>query len=123
MFNNFDVHRVLVNPGSTADLLQLPAFRQMNISFDRLSSTGRILSEFNWATIVKMGNIALPIKARLVVQQVLFSIVKDLGPYSAIVGRAWLHGMKVVPLTYHQMISYLSSVGQIDLLSNQLATR
>ena len=30
--NGFDVHRVLVDPGSVADLLQLPAFRQMNLS-------------------------------------------------------------------------------------------
>ena len=42
--NNFNVHRVLVDLGSVADLLQLPAFRQMNFSFNRLSSTGRILS-------------------------------------------------------------------------------
>ena len=25
--NDFDVHRVLVDPGSTSDMLQLPAFR------------------------------------------------------------------------------------------------
>ena len=45
--NNFDVHKVLVDPGSASDLLQLPAFRQMNISFDRLSLVSRILSGFN----------------------------------------------------------------------------
>ena len=60
----------------------------MNISFDRLSSAGRILSGFNGATIVTMGDIALPVKAVLVVQHVLFSVVKDLGPYNAIVGQA-----------------------------------
>ena len=65
--NDFDVHRVLVDHGSVDDLLQLPAFKQMNISFDRLSSAGRILSGFNWATIV-MGDIALPVKAGPVVQ-------------------------------------------------------
>ena len=80
------MHRVLVDPSSAADLLQLPAFRQMNISFDKLSSAGRILSGFNGATIVTMGDIALPVKAGLVVQQVLFSVVEDLGPYNAIVG-------------------------------------
>ena len=95
--NDFDVHRVLVDPVSAIDLLQLPAFRQMNISFDRLSSVGRILSGFNRATIVTMGDIALLVKAGSVVQQVLFSIVEDLGPYNAIVGRAWLYAMKAVP--------------------------
>ena len=120
--NDFDVHKVLVDPGSATDLLQLLAFMQMNISFDGLSSASRILSEFNKATTVTMGDIALPVKARPVVQQVLFSIVEDLGPYNAIVDRAWLHAMKVVPSTYHQMINYLTSVGKINLLSIQLSS-
>ena len=70
-----------------------------------------------------MGDIALPVKVGPVVQQVLFSVVEDLGPYNAIVSQAWLHAMKVVLLTYHQMISYLTSVGKIDLLSSQLVAR
>ena len=86
--NDFNVHRVLVDPGSAIDLLQLAAFRHMNISFNRLCSTDRILSRFNGATIVMMGDIAFLIKAGPVVQHALFSIVKDLGPYNAIVGRA-----------------------------------
>ena len=32
--NNFDVHRVLVDPGSAADLLHLPAFQQMKVPLD-----------------------------------------------------------------------------------------
>ena len=117
------MHRVLVDPGKAVDLLQLPAFRQTNISFDMLSSASRILSGFNGATTVMIGDIALPVKAGPVVQQVLFSVVEDLGSYNAIVGLSWLHAMKVVPLTYHQMINYLTSVGQIDVLSSQLAAR
>ena len=35
--NNFDVQRVLVDLGSAADLLQLPAFRQMKVPLDKLS--------------------------------------------------------------------------------------
>ena len=95
----------------------------MDISFDRLSLTCGILSGFNEATTVTMGDIALPVKAGSVVQQVLFSFVEDLGPYNAIVGRAWLHVMKVVPSSYHQMTNYLTSVGQINLMSSQLAAR
>ena len=122
--NDFDVHKVPVNPSSVADLLQLPAFRQMNISFDMLSSACRILlSGFNGATTITMGDIDLPVKAGAAVQQVLFLVVEDLGPYNAIVRRAWLHAMKAVPSTYHQMINYLTSAEQIDLLSSQLAAR
>ena len=119
--NNFDVHKVLVDPGSVANLLQLPAFRQMKVPLDKLGSAGRILSRFNGATTLTMGDIALPVKAGSITQQVIFSVVEDLRPYNAIVGRSWLHVMKVVPSTYHQTVSYLTSAGQIDLLSNQLA--
>ena len=45
--NNFDVHRVVVDPGSAVDLLQLPAFKHMQMLLDKLSSAGRILSGFN----------------------------------------------------------------------------
>ena len=69
-----------------------------------------------------MGDIALSVKVGLVTQQVLLSVVEDLGSYNAIYGRAWLHAMKAVPSTYHQTISYLTNVGQIDLLSSQLAS-
>ena len=85
--NNFDVHRVLVDPGSATDLLQLPAFRHMKVPLDKLSSVGRILSGFNGATTLTVGDIAFPVKAGPVTQQVLFSVVEDLGPYNAIVGR------------------------------------
>ena len=114
--NNFDVHKVLVDPGSAVDLLQLLAFMQMKFLLDKLNSAGRILSGFNGATMLTMGDIALPVKAGPVTQQVLFSVVEDLGPYNAIIGRAWLHAMKAVPSTYHQTISYLTNTEQIDLL-------
>ena len=62
--NSFDVHRVLVDLGNAVDLLQLPAFRQMKLSSDMLNSTGRILSGFNKATIVTLGDVALLFKLR-----------------------------------------------------------
>ena len=119
--NRFDVHRVLVDSSIAIDLLQLPAFRQMQVPLDKLSSSGRILSGFNRATTLTLGDIALPVRAGPITQQVLFYVIKDLGPYNAIVGRHKMHAMKAVPSTYHQTISYLTSAGKVDLLSNQLA--
>ena len=121
--NNFDVHRVLVDPGSAADLLHLLAFQQMKVPLDHLSSARRILSRFNGATTLTVGDIVLSVKAGLVTQQVLFSVVEDLGPYNAIEGQALLHVMKAVPSTCHQTISYLTTSGQVDLQGSQLAAR
>ena len=86
--NSFDVHRVLIDPSSAADLLHLPAFKKMRVPLDHLSSPGRVMSGFNGATTLTVGDITFPIQAGLVFQQVLFSVVEDLGPYNAILGRA-----------------------------------
>ena len=118
--NDFDVHRVLIDPSSVANLLQLPTFKQMKLSLDVVNSAGRILSGFNGVTTVTLEDIAFPIKVGPVTQQVLFLIVEDLGPYNAIMGRVCLHSMKVIPSTYHQTVSYLTNTRQVDLLSSQL---
>ena len=121
--NNFDVHRVLVDPGSVVELLHLPAFKQMKVPLIHLSLAGRVLYGFNGATTLMVGDIALSVKAGPVTQQVLFSVVEDLGPYNAVVGRTWLHAMKAIPSTYRQTISYLTASGQVDLQGSQLAAR
>ena len=95
----------------------------MKLSLYVVNSAKQILYGFNGATIVTLGDAVLPVKAGPVTQQVLFPIVKDLGPYNAIIGRAWLHSMKAIPSTYHQMVIYLTNIGQVDLLSSQLAAR
>ena len=117
------MHRVLVDPGSAADLLHLPAFKEMRVLLDHFSSAGRVLSGFNRATTLTVRDISFPVQAGPVTQQVLFSVVEDLGPYNAILGWAWLHTMKAVPSTSHQTISYLTASGKVDLQGSQLAAR
>ena len=120
--NSFDVHKVLVDLGSVVNLLHFLAFKQMRVPLDHLSSAGRVLSGFNGATTLTVMDIAFPVRAGPVTEKVLFSVVEDLGPYNAILGRAWLHAMKAVPSTYHQTISYLTASEQVDLQESQLAT-
>ena len=121
--NGFKVHRILVDLGSTTDLLQLPAFNQMKLFLGMLNSVGRILSGFNEVTTTTLGDITLPIQEGPVTQSVLFSIVEDLGPYNWIVGQTWMHSMKAIPSTYHQTVNYLTNVGQVNLLSIKLGAR
>ena len=121
--NGFDVHKVLVDPSSADDLLHLPAFKQMRVPIDHFSSAGRVLSGFNGATTLTVGDIAFPVRAGPVAQHILFLVVEDLGPYNAILGQTWLHAMKAIPSTYHQTISYLTASGKGDLQGSHLAAR
>nr|CAN73207.1 hypothetical protein VITISV_009747 [Vitis vinifera] len=118
-----DVCKILIDLRNSTDLLQMSAYRQMGYSLSTLDNLDRILIGFNGASIVSMGDVILPIQASPVTLNVLFSIVEDLLPYNAIMGGVWLHKMKVISSTYHQMVSYLIEVKQVDLLDSQLAAR
>ena len=127
--NSFYVNRVLVDPSSAADLLQLLAFKQMKLSLGVVNSSKRILFGFNGATTITLGDVSIRVKAGPVTQQVLFSIIKDLGPFNAIMGGgggggvSLLHSMKIIPSTYHQTVNYLTNARQVDLLCNQLTAQ
>ena len=65
---SFDVHRVLVDPSGVADLLQLPAFYQINFSSGMLNPAGRILSGFNDAMTTTLRDVTLPIQVGPITQ-------------------------------------------------------
>ncbi|KAL6330050.1 hypothetical protein AAG906_039967 [Vitis piasezkii] len=98
---DFDVKRILVDPGSSADLLQVSVVKQMGFIPSSLENLGRMLSRFNDASTTSL----------------------DLSPFNAILGRTWLHNMKVIPSTYHQMVSFITHDGQVDLYGSQLTAR
>ena len=121
--SDFDVRRILVDPGSSIDLLQVSVIKQMGFSSSNLENPRWILSGFNGASTTSLGDIVLPVQADLVTLNMQFSVVEDLSLFNAILGRAWLHGMKSILSTYHQMVSYLTEDGQIDLYHSQLETQ
>ncbi|RVW21303.1 hypothetical protein CK203_110085 [Vitis vinifera] len=93
--------RILVDPGSSADLLQVSVIKQMGFIPSILENPGRILFGFNGASTTSL----------------------DLSPFNAILGRTWLHSMKVIPSTYHQVVSSITQNGQVDFYGSQLAAR
>ncbi|KAL6347244.1 hypothetical protein AAG906_013680 [Vitis piasezkii] len=90
------------------------AYKQMDHLTSTLKNPGRLLFRFNGDTTTSLGDVVLPIQADLVTLSMRCLVVDDLSPYNAIMGRAWLHKMKVIPYTYHQMDSFpLPRIDQI----------
>ncbi|RVX00457.1 hypothetical protein CK203_024527 [Vitis vinifera] len=77
----------------------------------------------NGSSTTSLGDIVLPVQAGPVTLNVQFSVVQELSPFNVILGCTWLHYMKAIPSTYHQMVSFLTNDGQIDLYGSQLAAR
>nr|CAN79633.1 hypothetical protein VITISV_038059 [Vitis vinifera] len=119
----FDVRRILVDPGSSTDLVQASVVGHMGHSLVGLENPGRILSGFNGSSTTSLGDIILPVQDGPVTLNVQFSVVQELSPFNVILGHTWLHYMKAIPSTYHQMVSFLTNEGQIDLYGSQLAAR
>lgn len=113
-FDGFDVRKILIDSRSFVHLLQMSAYGQMGYSSSVLENPDCILISFNGELTVSLGDVILPVQADLVTLNVHFSVVEDLSPYNAIMRRVWLHKMKVIASTYHQMVSYLTEAGQID---------
>lgn len=120
---DFDVRRILVDPGSFADFLQVSMIKQMGFIPSNLENLGRMLSGFNEASTTSLEDIILPIQIGSVTLNIQLSVVENLSPFNAILGRTWLHSMKVIPFTYHQMVNFITQDGQIDLYGSQLAAR
>ena len=117
------MRRVLIDPGSSVDLVQASVISHIGHNLTGLENSRRILSGFNGASTTSLGDIVLPVQAGVVTLNVLFSVVQDLSPFNVILGRTWLHYMKVIPSTYHQVVSFLTEDGQIDLYGSQLTAR
>ncbi|RVW27309.1 hypothetical protein CK203_107318 [Vitis vinifera] len=110
-------------PRLSADLVQASVIGHMGHSLAGLENPGRILSGFNGSSTTSLGDIILPVRAGPVTLNVQFSVVQELSPFNVILGRTWLHYMKAIPSTYHQMVSFLTNEGQTDLYGSQLAAR
>ena len=84
----FDVRRILVYSSSLANLLQMSAYRQVGYSPSALKNPGCLPSEFNGATTTSLGDVVLPVQVGRITLSVRFSVVDDISPYNAIMGRA-----------------------------------
>ena len=116
---DYNMHKVLVDNGSSADILYYPAFQQMGIDRERLISTNAPFVGFGGIRVLPLGAITLSVLVGDYPQQIAkdmtFLVVNCSSAYNAILGRPTLNLWKAVTSTYHLMIKFPTDYGVGEL--------
>lgn len=112
---NYRTKRILIDNGSSADILYLSAFEHMEIGKDKLQPTVVPLVEFTGDKLYPAGVIKLLVTARASPRQVTktvdFLVVDCSSTYNVIISRPMLNKLKVITSTYHLLMYFLTKEG------------
>ena len=124
---DYNVHRVLVDNGSSTDILYYPVFQQMEIDRARLIPTNALLIGFGGTRVFPLGAVTLLVTVDNYLQQitrdVTYLMVNYLSAYNGILGRPTLNSCKAATSTYHLMIKFPIEYGIGELRGDQMAAR
>ena len=124
---DYNMHRVLVDNGSSADILYYSAFQQMRIDREQLTLTNAPLVGFKRTRVFPLGVITLAMRAgdypQQITREVTFLVVDCSSAYNAILERPTLNSWKAVTSTYHLMIKFPMDYGVGELRGNEVAAR
>ncbi|XP_058217354.1 uncharacterized protein LOC131328425 [Rhododendron vialii] len=107
----FNVRHILVDQGSLAEVMYYSLFKYLKLPESDLRPSEVPLIGFNGAPIWPLGMITLPVRARSVTHDMEFVVVDVPSLYNAIVRRTWLHKMKAIASTYHQVVRFIGAYG------------
>uniref|UniRef100_A0A2N9G3J4 Uncharacterized protein n=1 Tax=Fagus sylvatica TaxID=28930 RepID=A0A2N9G3J4_FAGSY len=122
-FGEFDVKRILIDPGSSIEIMYESLFRGLGLEKKDLSHAEGPFSGFSGETVVPSGKVMINVRAGTVSSPTEFFILNAFSPYNAILGRPWLHQMGAVPSTLHQRLRFPTPQGIMEIMGDQLAAK
>ena len=118
---------VLIDNGSSADIIYLTAFQQMKIGKDQLRPIETPLVGFTGTSVYPLGVISLQITAGTYLKQatkkVDFLVVDCPSAYNVIIGRLTLNRLWAVTSTYHLLVRFPTKNGIGEMRGDQAMAR
>uniref|UniRef100_A0A2N9GP36 RNase H type-1 domain-containing protein n=1 Tax=Fagus sylvatica TaxID=28930 RepID=A0A2N9GP36_FAGSY len=123
----FITRRVLIDNGSSADIIYLPAYQQMKIDKEQLKPIDIPLVGFTGDKVKPLGVVSLIIEAGTYPKQVRtaveFLVVDCPSAYNVIIGRPTLNKLRAVTSTYHLLVQFPTEHGIGELRGDQATAR
>lgn len=120
---NLNVRRVLIDNGSSANLLFASTVKAMHLDETKIRRKSVSLIGFSGESKSTLGEIDLMVYAGGKNLCTTFMIINSCSAYNAILGRPWLHYMKAVPSTYHQVVKFPTENGMGMIMEEQKQSR
>ena len=115
LITDYTTRKVLVDNGSSTDILYYPAFQQMRLGRDQLRPVNSPLVGFGGMKVHPVGTISLSVVVRAYPRQIIkdvnFLVVDCSSSYNAIIGRPTLNSWKAVTSTYHLSVKFPTEHG------------
>ncbi|XP_050278267.1 uncharacterized protein LOC126719793 [Quercus robur] len=121
--SGFLVKRVMTDQGSGADVIYPDLFEGLGLKHRDLVKYDMPLVSFDGRTVIPEGQISLSVSMEGKEVVVTFIVVKSFSPYTAILGRLWIHAMKAVPSTLHVKVKFPTEYGVAVVRGNQRVAR
>ncbi|KAK0575845.1 hypothetical protein LWI29_008097 [Acer saccharum] len=115
--------RILIDNGSSCNILFNSALKEMQVDESKLSRQTTMLTRFSREQKSTLGEIVLPVYTEGVNLYINFLVLECQSLYNAILGRPWIHELKAIPSTYHQMIKFPTKWGVKEIKGEQRVDR
>nr|XP_016435819.1 PREDICTED: uncharacterized protein LOC107762022 [Nicotiana tabacum] len=103
LVNKSRIKCVLIDLGSSTNIIRSKVVEQLGLQ-DRIMPAVRVLNGFNMACATTKRKITLPVNTAGIVREAKFYIIEGDIRYNALLGRPWIHHMRAVPSTLHQVL-------------------